>query len=76
MNSKFEYPLFPFKDCLNSFHCRGTSSAKFCFRCGEELNAAIPVKKCARSAHLYKSYRGDIFCGDCGERLAFIKLIN
>jgi len=57
--------------CPNLNHRRGNAPVRFCPKCGEVVNAGVPLQRCAEDKHSKQRRDRNRCCVDCGEQLIF-----
>jgi predicted RNA-binding Zn-ribbon protein involved in translation (DUF1610 family) len=55
--------------CPNLNHRRSNAPVRFCPKCGEVVNAGIPIKRCSEADHARKRREMEAYCIDCGAQL-------
>jgi hypothetical protein len=56
--------------CDNDNHGRAVVTVRFCCGCGSVVNGAIRARVCADEKHSQMRRSRNVYCIDCGERLA------
>lgn len=55
--------------CPNMNHSRTRVTVRFCPRCGEVVNAKVPMRVCGEAEHAKRRREQNEFCVDCGGQL-------
>ena len=56
--------------CANFNHGKASAPVRSCSMCGETVNSAIASKACSEVKHAKERRERNVFCMDCGKRLA------
>jgi rRNA maturation protein Nop10 len=56
-------------DCPNLNHGRSNPPVRFCPKCGEVVNVARVLQRCAADKHSKERLNQNRHCVDCGEQL-------
>ena len=56
-------------DCSNLNHGRSNPPVRFCPKCGEVVNLARTLQRCAAAKHSKERLNQNRHCVDCGEQL-------
>jgi hypothetical protein len=56
--------------CANFNHGKPSAPVRACSMCGEVVNSGIPLKRCDEAKHAKERRERNVFCMDCGTRLA------